>query len=101
RVLASVSGSRTRLSYSAQASAQRPSRSACFARSILSLTVEDSTALTSTVGLRFVMTAQQRSRSAPCRAVSQIGNLRPALGRRGRVYQVTRDDHEEEPTGYP
>src|SRR5450759_1280916 len=81
-----VSGSRTRLSYIAHASAQRPSRSACFARSMLSLTEEDSTAFNSIVGLWLVMTPQQRSRRAPCRAGSRIRNLRPALVGRGNAY---------------
>src|SRR5687767_5157549 len=81
RVFSWASGSRTRCSYIAHASAQRPSRSACFARSIESLMAADSAAFTSTVGLRFVMTALLRSRRALLRECSG-GN--PANARQTR-----------------
>src|SRR3954463_3440655 len=60
-VVAFASGSRTRDSYTAQASAQRPSRSAALALSMFCLTVEDSTAFNSIVGLLFIMTTQPLS----------------------------------------
>jgi hypothetical protein len=57
------------------------------ARSMFSLTADDSTAFNSIVGLTLVMTAQLRSRSARRHATfPMFGNLRPALGRRGSAY---------------